>query len=259
VVPIIREFSQDLPVYLEVDIEQSPYSFHRWFWIQIVLAIMFSSGMIWAFWFVAKGLIQQKRISDMKTDFINNVSHELKTPLATISLAADALKKSEVQQQEAQVDVYANIVKEEGKKMNRQVEQILNAALLEKQDLSLNKTTLDLNQVLGEVVESFSLQLQEKNGTINLTKNVSTVSCVGDEFHLKHVFTNLIDNAIKYSKESPEITVDIKMEPKHVVVSVSDKGIGMTIEEQGHLFEKFYRVSEGNLHSVKGFGLGYIM
>jgi signal transduction histidine kinase len=256
VVPLLRGMEHDYPVFLEVQMQKAAAPFPPWFWFQVVLSILFSGSMIWAFWYVVNGLYKQKRISEIKSDFINNVSHEFKTPLSTISLAADALKNEKVQKDSEQIESYASIVKSEGQKMNRQVEQILNASLFDNKGLQLDKVQTDLVKLLQDIQQSFQLIAEQKEGVIELRVPDTPIEIAVDYEHLNHAISNLVDNALKYSKAPVHVSLELLEKNNSVEISVTDNGIGMTKEEQKHLFEKFYRVSQGNLHPVKGFGLG---
>jgi two-component system phosphate regulon sensor histidine kinase PhoR len=184
------------------------------------------------------------------------MTHELKTPLATISLAVDALKTNKVQSDPASVSYFSNIIKEENVRMNKHVEVILQAAHLEKKEYELNLQSVDVHDLIFGVLDSFKLQLEAKPASVvtNLEADPSVIQA--DEEYLLHVFSNLIDNAIKYSKDTIDLTISTATIGNKIQIAFQDKGIGMDANTSKHIFEKFYRAHSGNIHNVKGFGLG---
>ena len=231
------------------------YILHDLQWI-ILGAILFILIVLAAFFITVRSLVTQRKLNEIKRDFINNMTHELKTPLSTISLAVDALKSPKVQNETKSIDYFSNIIKEENERMNKHVEVILQAAQLEKRDYDLNKQPVDVHDLLFGVLDSFKLQLDAKPSQIqtNFDANFSVIQV--DEEYLLHVFSNLIDNAIKYSKDFIDITITTLSLPAEIQITIEDKGIGMDATTTKHIFEKFYRAHTGNLHNVKGFGLG---
>ena len=222
----------------------------------ILFSILFTAIIIAAFFITVKTLLNQKKMSEIKSDFINNMTHEFKTPLATISLAVDALKNEKVYTDATKWQYFNNIIKEENKRMNKHVETILQAALMEKQEFKLNLIPTHLHELLHKVTENFQLQLQEKNGKLEYLLNASNDIVDADETHFSNLISNLVDNAIKYSKENLIIKIVTHSTQKHIVLQIQDNGIGMNKETVKRVFEKFYRAHTGNLHNVKGFGLG---
>lgn len=219
-------------------------------------AIVFMVVIIAAFYVTVKSLLNQKKLSEIKSDFINNMTHEFKTPLATISLAVDALRNEKVQSDKEKAKYFSNIIKEENIRMNKHVETILQAALMEKQELQLNLVPLQVHEVIQHVLENYQLQLKEKEADVQLLLNAKNDMISADEVHFTNLFSNLIDNAIKYSNDKLRITISTHSTKNHVIVRVADNGIGMSKESVKRIFEKFYRAHTGNLHNVKGFGLG---
>jgi len=222
----------------------------------IIFSALFTAIIIAAFYITVKTLLNQKKMSEIKSDFINNMTHEFKTPLATISLAVDALRNDKVHSDKTKWQYFNNIIKEENKRMNRHVETILQAALMEKQEFKLNFKEIHLHELVQNVANNFQLQLQEKNSKIEYLLNASNDLVEADEVHFSNVISNLIDNAIKYSKENLVIKIITHSTDKYVVLQIQDNGIGMSKETVKRVFEKFYRAHTGNLHNVKGFGLG---
>jgi two-component system phosphate regulon sensor histidine kinase PhoR len=221
-------------------------------------ALLFTLTIIAAFYLTVRTLLRQKKLSEIKSDFINNMTHELKTPLATISLAVDALKNEKVQADKEKLHYFSGIIKEENKRMNKQVETILQAALLDKDAVQLQLRDLHVHEILEHVRDKFELQLNERGGHAKLTLNATNDLVEGDEVHFTNMLSNLMDNAVKYSRENvaPEIRVTTQTAGRHIRIRIEDNGIGMNKETLSRIFEKFYRAHTGNVHNVKGFGLG---
>jgi two-component system phosphate regulon sensor histidine kinase PhoR len=224
----------------------------------IITAIFFTIIIVAAFYLTIRTMLRQKKLSEIKNDFINNMTHEFKTPLATISLAVDALKNEKVMGNAEKMTYFSSIIKEENQRMNRQVETILKAALMEKQEVQLLLRPLHIHQVIKEVVGNFTLQLEDKKGKADLELNAANDLVDADEVHFSNLINNLIDNSIKYSKDNtpPDIRVSTSSADKKITIRLQDNGIGMGRETVKRIFEKFYRAHTGNIHNVKGFGLG---
>jgi two-component system phosphate regulon sensor histidine kinase PhoR len=224
--------------------------------LMILGVIFFTLVIISAFYVTVSTLLRQKKLSEIKNDFINNMTHEFKTPLATISLAVDALRNDKVAKDKQKSDYFSGIIKEENRRMNKQVETILQAALLEKQELQLNLQPIHVHEILRDVMDNFALQLQEKKGKSELYLGANNDLLEADEVHFTNLISNLIDNAIKYSKDVLAVKITTMNTSKSLVIKVEDSGIGMNKETLRRIFEKFYRAHTGNIHNVKGFGLG---
>lgn len=226
--------------------------------LRIVTSILFTIIIITAFYLTVRTMLRQKKLGEIKNDFINNMTHEFKTPIATISLAVDAMKNEKVLQDRSKMSYFSGIIKEENQRMNRQVETILKASQLEKQELELNMQPLHVHEVIKDVVDNFALQLQQKGGKAELMLNAANDLVMADEVHFSNMINNLIDNAVKYSKENTPLLLKINTQSngKNLTVRVEDNGIGMNKETVKRVFERFYRAHTGNLHNVKGFGLG---
>jgi len=231
------------------------YLLHSLQWI-IIGAFLFILIVLAAFFITVRSLFTQKKLNEIKRDFINNMTHELKTPLATISLAVDALKSPKVQGDAKSVDYFSTIIKEENVRMNKHVEVILQSAHLEKKEYQLNKTEVDVHDLIFGVLDSFKLQLDAKPSTINTQFEAVPSVIEADEEHILHVFSNLIDNAIKYSKDSIDLYIATRVVGTKMEIQIKDAGIGMSQDTVKRIFEKFYRAHTGNVHNVKGFGLG---
>jgi two-component system phosphate regulon sensor histidine kinase PhoR len=219
-------------------------------------SILFTVIIISAFALTVRTMFNQKKLSEIKSDFINNMTHELKTPLATISLAIDALTNEKVIHNSEQVRYYSGMIKDENKRMNKQVEKILQAARIERQDIKLNLQKLNAHDIIQKVADNLSLQIQEKNGSLSLALNAPRYVIEADEVHFSNIIFNLLDNAIKYSKDNLHIDVSTDVVNGMLAIKVKDNGIGMNRETASRVFEKFYRAHTGNIHNVKGFGLG---
>ncbi|AOM77638.1 sensor histidine kinase [Pedobacter steynii] len=212
--------------------------------------------LIFIFAYTIYAILKQKKISEMKTDFINNMTHEFKTPVATIMIASEALKDPEITEDKNRVKRLAGIIYDENVRLGNHIERVLSIARLEKKELKLERTELNINDLILVVVDSMNLQLQKKDAEIKLHLDASEPIIYADELHLSNVIYNLIDNANKYSVSAPKITLSTKNTGKNMIIEVADEGIGMTKEQTKRIFDQFYRVPTGNLHDVKGFGLG---
>ncbi|RZK40860.1 MAG: HAMP domain-containing histidine kinase [Pedobacter sp.] len=212
--------------------------------------------LVFIFAYTIYAIIKQKKLSEMKTDFINNMTHEFKTPVATIMIASEALKDPEVASDERRISRLAGIIYDENVRLGNHIERVLNVARLDKKELQLDLSPVDLNDLVGAVVDSMDLQLKKKEALVTLNLDADPALIIGDELHLSNVIYNLIDNANKYSKDIPVITINTKNLTKHICLTVSDQGIGITKDQTKRIFDQFYRVPTGNLHDVKGFGLG---
>ncbi|WP_118952769.1 sensor histidine kinase [Taibaiella helva] len=232
------------------------YILRRTSWM-IGASVLFTVIIISAFAVTVRTVFRQKQLSEIKSDFINNMTHEFKTPLATISLAVDALGNPKVQGRGDQIDYYTGIIREENKRMNKQVEKILQAAQLDTNDLELNLQTVDVHDVVANAAANIMLMVEEKHGTLEQKLVAKRWFIKADEVHFSNIIANLLDNAIKYSKDPTHIAIETSNpNAKTIAIRIKDNGIGMSKETIGHIFEKFYRAHTGNLHNVKGFGLG---
>lgn len=192
----------------------------------------------------------------MKTDFINNMTHEFKTPVATIMIASEALKDPELTEDKSRIDRLANIIYDENVRLGNHIERVLNIAKIDKGDLKLEQKEVEMNDLLAAIIDSMALQLEKRNAKVDLQLDARDAMIMGDELHLSNVIFNLIDNANKYSKGNPEIKITTQNSGKNLILKVADKGIGMNRDQQSKIFGQFYRIPTGNLHDVKGFGLG---
>ncbi len=208
------------------------------------------------FWRTILSLIKEKQLSEHTTDFLNNMTHEFKTPLTNIALAGKLITKEAALKQEGKIKHYSEIILEENEKLRLQVEQVLSMTALERGEIPLQKTELDLHQLIKDSLKSISIQIENKQGNLTLNLNANKFVVVGDKTHLTNALCNLIDNAIKYSKEKPELLIQTSNTDQNIIIEVSDKGIGIEKDYQKKVFDKFFRVPTGDVHDVKGFGLG---
>ena len=224
-------------------------------WI-LVGSLLFSLFIVATFGLSLFFIIRQKKISEMKSDFINNMTHEFKTPIATISLAADTITNPKVIRDEASIRHFIGMIKKENSRINKKVETILQIASLDKKEIEFRFEDVSVHTIIEHVLDTIDIQVQQRKGKITLNFDAENPVVWGDYKHLCNLVNNLLDNAIKYSPESPDITISTKNEEKGLILIVEDKGIGMTKVVQSKIFERFYRQSSGNVHDVKGFGLG---
>lgn len=217
------------------------------FSIIAVLAVVFFLYSTWV-------ILQQKRLSELQKDFINNMTHEFKTPISSIKIAADVLSKHDLVDKDKRLAKYARIIVNQNKRLNDQVEKVLNIARLEKNSFELNYETFSLHRELNNIINNEQVKLEKGAITLSLAKEDAWIKA--DKLHFTNVITNILDNAIKYCEKVPEIIVKTTDEGSKMNLSITDNGIGISKENQKKLFEKFYRVSTGNIHDVKGFGLG---
>ena len=222
----------------------------------LALSIVFTGIILFCFWYTIQVIFRQKQLSEMKNDFINNMTHEFKTPIATISLAADSIGSNMVISNPDKIRRFIDIIRQENRRMNSQVERVLQMAMIDKKDFQLKSGEVDMHEVIGQAAANFSLQVEKREGVLKTDFQATRPIVEGDMTHLAGIIHNLLDNANKYSPEKPEITISTRDVPIGVEISIQDNGIGINKEARKYIFDKFYRVHTGNLHDVKGFGLG---
>jgi two-component system phosphate regulon sensor histidine kinase PhoR len=236
---------------LQLDQIEAASSFSPMVYLMIVVVFVvvffaFSLGII----------IRQKRLSEVKNDFINNMTHELKTPISTISLSSELLLRLEDNADPDRMRKYASIIYKENKRLEQQVERVLNIAQLDKDKVTLNKETVSLFSILNDVKENFEFNQASGGGQLSIRKETENETLIADPVHLTNVLFNLVDNAVKYCKNIPVISITVKAEKEAFRIDIQDNGIGIKKEDLRMIFDKFYRVPTGNIHDVKGFGLG---
>jgi two-component system phosphate regulon sensor histidine kinase PhoR len=222
-----------------------------WIYISIIIVLV-----LIFFGYSLAIIIRQKRLSEVKTDFINNMTHELKTPISTISLSSELLMRIDLNEDPEKIRKYAGIIYKENKRLENQVERVLNIAKLDKDKVVLNKENFDVHELLAEVKENFEFNQLNQGGKIELNCIAENYKIQADPVHLTNVVYNLLDNAVKYCITTPQIVLNTRNEKNLLVIEIADNGIGMKREDLKQIFEKFYRVPTGNIHNVKGFGLG---
>ncbi len=242
--------------FLKVHFPSKNYHVLQQVWLPIGSSVLFIGVIIFCFVYAVRVILRQKALSQIKNDFINNMTHEFKTPLATVSLAVEALQDPELSAESKFRKRYLGVIKDENKRLVSQVENVLQAAALDKNDFKLKMEIVNIPDLIADSLEHISLQIEQKGGSYKFTNQLSEPWIEGDLFHLTHIFNNMLDNANKYSPNKPKIEVVAKDDGNFIAVSFKDNGIGMSKDAQRKIFDKFYRVPTGNVHDVKGFGLG---
>ncbi len=255
-----------IPVFVSEDLNKGYYLYVNFvdkgkFVLQSILAMsilsaLFTFIIIFTYASALYQLLRQRKIAQIKTDFINNMTHEFKTPIATINLALDALNNPKVANNKDFIQRYHEMIREENKRMHAQVENVLRISKLEKNELNLPIEQVDMHDIIEDAISHVSLIVENKNGYINTQFNAKNTLIKGNELHLTNVLVNILDNAIKYSKEAPKISIKTYNERNNFIITIADQGIGMSKAAQNQIFEKFYREHTGDIHNVKGHGLG---
>lgn len=231
------------------------YLYSSIMWLLIASAFCITILMV-VFGFTVFVILRQRKLSDVKNDFINNMTHEFKTPIATISLATSAIMNTKVLNNPEQIAKFNAMVKKENERMHKHVEKILHQARLDRKEIELNLVSLHANDIIREACDHFSLQCEEKDVNLICKTDADVDEFKGDEIHILNCVINMIDNSIKYSTNKPEIIVYTRRNSKGLIIGVDDNGVGLSRDAQKMVFTRFYRVTQGNLHNVKGFGLG---
>ncbi len=224
--------------------------------IMLVMSSLLIISMIFIFIYAIGTIVKQERLAIMKNDFINNMTHEFKTPISTISLACQALTDEDIPKTKDLYDTYIKIIQDENKRLGSMAEKILQSAIIEKAEMNLNIMEINIAEVITDVIRSVEIQIKQKNGTITFNNMAPDLNIMADPVHISNVVNNLIDNAIKYSPDKLEIEVSVYNDKKCTVVSIADSGVGISKNNQKKIFDKLYRIPTGNVHQVKGFGLG---
>jgi len=221
-----------------------------------ILTIILIMVIVFSYLLTLYTILRQRKLSEMKNDFINNMTHELKTPISTISLASQMLNDRSICKNGDQILNVSNIIAHETKRLAFQVEKVLQMAIFERGEYRFDKKILNVNALVENITSTFNLHVKKRNGQLFLELDAMDDQVLADELHLSNAIVNLLENALKYSKDEPIIEVRTLNVDKSVIISVKDNGIGISKQDQKHIFEKFYRVHTGNIHNVKGFGLG---
>lgn len=243
------------PTYLHVYFPQKLTFLLKSMWFRLSTSIIFILIIIFSFAFTVWVILRQKKLSEIKNDFINNMTHEFKTPITTISLAGQAIRDPDVANEQERLSRFSTVILEESKKLSNQVEKILQMAIMDKGELNLKISEVNMHDIIEGLVENCNLRL-ESPGNIRTELNAENPVLYGDIVHLTNVIDNLIDNSIKYAKEYPDILIKTFNDHHGIKIVVIDKGIGMSKDTLKKIFDRFYRISTGNVHNVKGFGLG---
>jgi len=251
-------FSQDIesPGYLSIYFPNRTSLVLGSVWPTLLLSVIFTGLIFFCFYYTVMVIFRQKKLSEMKTDFINNMTHEFKTPIATISLAADSINNQQIIDKPDKIRRFIDIIRQENRRMNSQVERVLQMALIDKDDFHLRLGEVNIHEIIEQAVTNFGVQIEKRAGSLHTQLAATRPVVEGDSTHLTGIIHNLLDNANKYSPENPEITVKTRDVPIGIEIIVQDEGIGINKEARKHIFDKFYRVHTGNVHDVKGFGLG---
>jgi two-component system phosphate regulon sensor histidine kinase PhoR len=225
-------------------------------WQTLSVSVLLIIVIILTFAYTLITILKQKKISEMKNDFINNMTHEIKTPIATISLACEALGDKDILKSEQVYNNYINVINEENKRLGNLTERILQSAKLEKGQILLKKEDVDVHEVIREAITNIRLQVENRGGKIRMQLNAENPILQADRVHLTNILFNLLDNANKYTLDSPRISITTENAYSGLLISVQDNGTGISKSNQKKIFEKLYRIPTGNIHNVKGFGLG---
>lgn len=215
----------------------------------LLLTILFFAYAMWV-------ILRQKRLSEMQKDFINNMTHEFKTPLSTIKIATGVFLNDERVKADGRLHRYANIILEQNERLNKQVEKVLQLATVEKNNLEIKREKVELLEILDPLLSSTRMRLEEQGGELHSDLTAAGVALLADRLHLTNILYSLLDNAIKYCQNSPRISVRVALRNKRIEIAIADNGIGISPVHQSRIFDKFYRIPTGNVHNVKGFGLG---
>ncbi|MDR2910681.1 MAG: GHKL domain-containing protein [Bacteroidales bacterium] len=244
------------PNYLYIYFPERPNYLLSQTGLTIIPTVILTALLIGIFAFTILIIFKQKKLSIIKNDFINNMTHELKTPISTISLASQMLQDNTVSNTTKTIGHLSQVINQESQRLSFQVEKVLQMAVFNEGHLKFKFKEFDVNKMVNSVVANFELRVKSKNGTLETDIMAQNNFMKGDEVHITNIIFNLLDNAVKYSKEIPEIKITTENKKDNIVISVQDKGIGIDKEHRMQIFDKFYRVPTGNIHNVKGFGLG---
>jgi two-component system phosphate regulon sensor histidine kinase PhoR len=251
---IYKSFNFTNPDYLSIYFPSKNAYLFKNIWYTLLISTLFLGIIVFSFIYAIRTIFSQKKLSLIKSDFINNITHELKTPLSTISLASETLTNDLNNQEKLQR--YIGIIKEETRRLQSLIENILTTSITEKEGFKLNMQKVNLFDIIKETVNRTQVSIEANNGKLEVDFDTDEIMVYADKLHLSNVFYNFFDNAIKYRKGQPEIKLSIKVQNNFVVISISDNGIGIKKEDQVRIFDNLYRVPTGNIHNVKGFGLG---
>jgi two-component system phosphate regulon sensor histidine kinase PhoR len=244
------------PLYLTIHFPHEKNYLMKTLWLTLSMSGLVILVLILAFYYTINTIHKQKRYTQIKNDFIGNMTHEFKTPISTIALSAEMLSDSSVGKTPEKVARFVKMIQEENKRLGVLVESVLQTAVLDKGDFKLKRSEFDLHEVINSAMEKVQLQVGQKHGQLQAFLGAQNPGLFADKVHITNIVYNLLDNALKYSKEIPEISISTENISEGILMCVQDKGIGISKENQKRVFEQFYRVSTGNVHNIRGFGLG---
>lgn len=242
--------------WLHLNVPAKPYMLLRSLWPILATTFIFLLFIAVIFGYTVRTILRQKRLGDIKNDLVNNLTHELKTPISTISLACEALNDPGIPKDPEQVRMFTGMIRDENKRLGMLVESVLQSAVMDHAGMRLRTTDVDMHALLAEVVRNSALQVGNKGGRITLEAGAELAHVRGDRTHLTNIFYNLIDNAVKYCTAAPVVRIGTRSNARALTITVADNGIGIPRGEQRKIFDRLYRVPTGNVHNVKGFGLG---
>ena len=241
------------PLSVHIEFPGKEFELMKELWGVIVISVLILLVIILLIAYIFKTIISERKLSEMKLDFIGNMTHEFRTPVANIKLALATLANKDIPDDITNI---IDILNEENTRMQNNIESILETGFLDKKEITLRKENIGVNEIVSRVVRSFELEIKETKGSLNCRLEEEEVYCFIDETHFSNALSNLIDNAIQYCDQPPKIEVESKLFNKYYSISIKDNGIGIPAEAINKIFDKFYRVPKGNLHNTKGFGLG---
>jgi two-component system phosphate regulon sensor histidine kinase PhoR len=254
--PLPKHYDSDFIYYFGVQFPGKSSNILSNMWIVIAFSVLMLVTLAF-FSYSMFVILRQKQLSELQRDFINNMTHEFKTPISTINISTDVFLQNEKVKEDPRLNRYAGIIKEQVLRLNTQVEKVLQLAKIERDNIELNIEKLDLAELINSISPSMELKINDKKGHLQLNLAASNTVVNADRIHLTNILHNLVDNAVKYTRDNPEIKISLTDGPgKKLILAIQDNGIGIAREHQKRVFDKFYRVPTGNLHNVKGFGLG---
>ncbi len=244
------------PEFLEINFPNQSRAVFKTMWALLVVSILVIGMLVFSFYYTIASNFKQKKLSEIKNDFISNMTHEFKTPISTISLASEMLSDQSISQTPEKQQRYLKMIRDENKRLSVLVESILQTSILDRGEFKLKPVEVDVHDIINTAINNTALIISQRNGKIETHLTAKQFKLQADKVHLTNIIFNLIDNAIKYTKEAPLISIKTRNTDEVIIISVKDNGIGISKENQRKIFDKFYRVPTGNVHNVKGFGLG---
>jgi two-component system, OmpR family, phosphate regulon sensor histidine kinase PhoR len=244
------------PQYLSVYFPEQKRYLLSSMWFMLLVSLAFMLVLIFSFYYTISTILKQKKLSEIKNDFISNMTHEFKTPISTISLACEVLNDKSIEKSPERINNYVRMIGDENKRLSLLVENILQTAILDKGQLKLKFQDIDIHNLIAQTITNIKLQVENKDGEISTDLRAAIPVINGDRVHITNIIFNLIDNALKYSTDHPKIKIATRSDNEGIFISVHDNGIGISKENQKRIFDTMYRVPTGNIHNVKGFGLG---